>query len=434
MAAAQLPAPDAPPRDAPLWPHQAAALEQARLRRRLLVAHACGAGKTRTALEFLLEAQPSEAAPGLVVAPLSAHQSVWKPELESAGLAYGAVRSARAPRPRAAHLVLCTAETLRRALLAGWQRDAPVVREGRRGELRHALDYRRAAGHWLLDGPFSAVVVDEAHEARDAACARARAVAEACAKAPCALGLTGTPVVRQGWELRGILLSLAISPAEVCRAPLDYVHRAAAPPRGAPPALCAPQLELFSLSEMDAEAAHAYNQQLGLAKARECESRCLQRVDLASIHPVLLRSSLAGRRLSAADLAEVRARGSPALRLLAAALARLRAEGHRLAVVSAPQTRVLLAAQAYLAAQGDAPEIYSYTGSQTELEREAQRRAFVGAAGPAVLFLSQKAGGQALSLVPASAVLFLGLWCPPRLPPHSAPGNREIWAEVRPAC
>jgi len=397
-----------------LWEHQERALAAATSQRRLLIAHACGAGKTRTALEFLA----AETAPGmlsLIVAPLGAHDSAWWRELRKLGLAERctAVRSAGAPRPAGADFVLTTLETLRRALLSGWRQDAPVLVEDTPGCLRRRLAHRRAEGHWLLDGPYAAVVIDEAHEVRQPRAGRAVAARIACANASAALGLSGTPVNRHPQELRAILQTLGVSDLTE---PAAHVHQQA--PLGARAAEPEALHALYSLADLTPAAARLYNAQLVSARQELEEAtsascarvhRCLQRLELAAAHPALLERSIAGRAYSEADAARIAAEGSPALRRLEALLAELQRGGHRLLVVSAPQTHLLRAARSYLEPRA-AVAWFWYAGFQTPPEREAARLAFVGSTRPAVLLLSQKAGGQSLSLVPATALIFMSVW------------------------
>lgn len=399
-----------------LWVHQREALEQARKRRRLLVAHECGAGKTRTAIEFLRESREAPDAPSLclVVAPLSAH-SVWRQHILAAEFAYElcVVHGSNASRPEGRAVVLCGYELLRRALARGWKKDKPVNIEERPGELRRRRGWRRETGHWLLDGPFCAVVADEVQEVRAANSDRAQALSVACGSAAASLGLSGTPVNKDTEELRNILQALAVPKDASDRAPLAYVHAALAP-------ACAfdTQFErvLYDLRDLSATAASGYNAQLCAArdalKANEPMPRihcCLQRLELAAVHPALLERSLASRRYDSCDADRVATEGSPHLRSVLEAVRAATNAGHTLVVVVAPQTHILRAVADFLSPRLPHAQ-YWYTGAGTETERERMRRAFVQHRSEALLFLSQKAGGQALSLVPAAALVFAGLW------------------------
>ena len=195
--------------------------------------------------------------------------------------------------------------------------------------------------------------------------------------------------------------------------PLSHVHQPET--RQAAPATTS-RLALWGLEELQSSAAAAYNTQLGRAgRALRTPGgvihlhRCLQRLEFAAAHPALLERSLARVPLCQGTLTAVAASGSPHLRRARQELARLREEGHRLVVLCSPYTSVLHAAAAFLAPQATEP-FFFYTGAMSAEEREASLRGFLGAQSAAVLFLSQKAGGQGLSLVPATAILFLNLW------------------------
>lgn len=402
----------------PLWPEQLRALEEARKRRRLLVSLPFGSGKTRVGAEFLrAEGAGTAGARALVVAPLGPLVDTWREHLRRAGLRVHWARSA-APAPPAAgkgaDVVLCTYAVLRGAYTRGWVRDSPRPEVGRDGRQRWVREHRRARGHWILDGPYAALVADEVHEVKHACASCAKALRQAAGGVDAVMGLSASPVNRDTEELVGILEALHVP--EPARDPLRHVHR------------CAPQaltsaasglagavetrLALWGLEELDAAAAAAYNTQLGRADRALLAPgglahlhRCLQRLEFAAAHPALLECSLARAPLTEQVLRAVSATGSPHLRAAQRELALLRAEGHRLVVLCSPYTSVLRAAAAFLSE----PCAFFYSGSMTAEERAVSLRGFL-AAPSAVLFLSQKAGGQGLCLVPSTALLFLNLW------------------------
>lgn len=401
---------------AELWVHQRDALEQARKRRRLLAAHACGLGKTKTGVEFLREAQAAPDAPqlSLIVAPLAAH-SVWRQHIHEAELTSDLclLQNATAARPQGRAVVLCGYEMLRRAFAQGWKKDKPMNVEERPGELRKRRAWRRDGGHWLLDGPFSAVVADEIQEARVATSDRSQALMVACTATSHALGLSGTPVNRDMEELRSLLKALAIPKLERDKHPLAYVHQATKTPSVQE---ATKESSLYELDEMPPETIQKYNQQLVEAEhalsANEPMTRVhrsLQRLELVAVHPVLLDRSLASRVYSDNDSLCIRKEGSPHLRQVLSAIHKAASTGNRLIVVTAPQTHILRATADFLAPRLPHTH-YWYTGAVSEQQRESVRTAFVAEDGQAILFLSQKAGGHALSLLPAAVIVFVGIW------------------------
>jgi SNF2 family DNA or RNA helicase len=273
--------------------------------------------------------------------------------------------------------------------------------------------WRRKDGHWLLEGPFSAVVADEIHEVRMVKSDRAQALTIACTAASGALGLSGTPVNRDMEELRNILQALAVPKLEREKLPLAYVHQATK----ASSVMEATKVCLFyHLTEMQPAAIQEYNKQLyeaedalsanaPMARVR----RSLQRLELVAVHPALLDRSMASRQYSANDTLRITEEGSPHLQMVLSAIQKATEGGNKLIVVTAPQTHILRATADFLSSRSPHTQ-YWYTGAVSEQQRESSRAAFVAEEGQALLFLSQKAGGQALSLVPAAVLIFAGIW------------------------
>jgi len=82
----------------------------------------------------------------------------------------------------------------------------------------------------------------------------------------------------------------------------------------------------------------------------------------------------------------------------------------RLVVLCSPWVRILAVVAAFLRAREPALAQFFYSASKSARAREEALAGFLARDGRAALFLSQKAGGQGLSLVPARALVFVNLW------------------------
>ena len=242
---------------------------------------------------------------------------------------------------------------------------------------------------------------------------RAQALTIACTAASSALGLSGTPVNRDMEELRNILQALAVPKLEREKRPLAYVHQATDAPSVTQ---AMKECIFYHLTEMQPDAIQKYNQQLCEAElalsANEPMTRVhrsLQRLELVAVHPALLDRSMASRAYSANDALRITEEGSPHLEKVLSAIHKATEGGNNLIVVTAPQTHILRATADFLSSRLLHTQ-YWYTGAVSERQRESSRAAFVAEEGQAILFLSQKAGGQALSLLPAAALIFAGIW------------------------
>ena len=473
----------------PLRKHQRDALQAARDARRLLLRAPPGWGKTRVAIKRAVDVMANNHDGRVLVAvTLGTLYTVWEKELQDANLhaflrvLRGSELSSVQSLPPPPCIVLCTYDTLAASFREGWSQQTSVVQEVRPGKLqRRAVRGRRPEGHFLIDGPYELVILDEVHEVRVPATIKARAAAAAAARASCALGMSATPVNRHVKELAGVLQALGAKVPSDLNAPgslnamLDMVfsgnHSEVLQEF---PSLAPEKTVWYDLQELAPPAAQLYNAQLnrGRMLARSLEDVCraaekkrpfaaqrnmffstacsspgnvprekksskqtlmaqvraaLHRLELAAVHALLAQRSLQGKSVSSEDLKTIATEGSAHLRAVSRVLQELHVQGHDLIVVCAPRVQLQRAIEAHVRHVVGC-QTFQYHGSMSIDERgrvlQAFQREKSGSDDAAqqkkkkTLFLSQLAGGVGLSLVQASAIVFPSLWF--THPPYAA--------------
>ena len=383
--------------------HQREAVALAMAKRKILVAHEPDMGKTRTAIALLERLQGSHLR-ALIVAPVATHSGVWRRQLKQL-LQRDAHILSKCKDLCKEPIVICSYQALTRALEVGWVKDKPEpsLCKG----VSWKLGFREGAGHWLISGPerkgWTLVIADEVHEAKNPKSKCHQALRLACERAEYTMGLSGTPINRQEAELEAIKAALTV-PKNSKR---EHIHCAGASIHGAPKATT--RYATYDLREMSSEAQTLYNAELRRGKESEGEHlhTCLHRLELIELHPLLYKCSLEKRAPRPGEEKEMVEQGSPYLRAL------LHILQHRekvLAIVCSPFTRSLRACAAYLSAHVKHVKIFWYVGDMSKEEREASHRAFVEYDGFGVMMLSLKAGGVGVSFVPATVLIFVGLW------------------------
>lgn len=176
-----------------LWQHQREAIEWARERRSVLLAHEMGCGKTRTAIEILKEVLAARGKPGfrvLVCCPKAVipawqkQASLWWPEVRVVALTKG------------------TSKQKEKVLAAALADTSPVL---------VVINYESAWRTGLLEKTsWSAIVWDEVHRLKSPSGAASRWAARVAKKNPTSkrLGLSGTMVPHSILDAYGVWRSV----------------------------------------------------------------------------------------------------------------------------------------------------------------------------------------------------------------------------------
>lgn len=200
-----------------LWQHQREAIEWARDRRAVLLAHEMGCGKTRTAIEILKEVLASKGKAGFrvivccpkAVIPAWVKQaSLWWPEVRVVALTKG------------------TSAQKEKAIAAALADTSPVL---------IVVNYESAWRTGLIEKTsWSALVWDEVHRLKSPSGAASRWAARVCKKNPTAkrLGLSGTMVPHSVLDAHPVWRSVESPECETWGVPftLHKANHAVCPP------------------------------------------------------------------------------------------------------------------------------------------------------------------------------------------------------------